>query len=153
MNDFANERVKQLLEKSKEIHNNKYDYSKVEYVNNKTKVCIICPIHGEFWQLLGNHSRGQGCPECGKIKCRESKFMGTEIFIQRSIEKHGNKYDYSKTEYLGWRKKSIIICPIHGEFLQTPNAHLRGDGCPKCSHSYKLNEEDVINRFKEVHRR
>ena len=113
MDNIDNERVKQLIEKSKLIHNNKYDYSKVEYINRNTKVCIICPIHGEFYQLLYNHSNGQGCPECGKIKCREKKFMGTDKFIKRSIEKHGDKYDYSKTEYIGWRKKVIIICKEH----------------------------------------
>ena len=49
-------------------HNNKYDYSKVEYVNSSTKVCIICPEHGEFWQTPHKHLSGQGCPKCGGKK-------------------------------------------------------------------------------------
>ena len=57
--------LEEFIEKAKEIHGDKYDYSKVEYINTKTKVCIICPEHGEFWQTPGSHLNGSGCPECG----------------------------------------------------------------------------------------
>ena len=58
--------TQEFIEKAKKIHNNKYDYSKVEYVNVKTKVCIICPEHGEFWQTPDSHINGKsGCPKCG----------------------------------------------------------------------------------------
>ena len=56
-----------FIKKAKTIHGNKYDYSKVKYVNNHTKVCIICPIHGEFWQTPMKHLIGRGCPKCGSI--------------------------------------------------------------------------------------
>ena len=59
--------TQQFIEKAKKIHGDKYDYSKVEYINSRTKVCIICPIHGEFWQTPDKHlNRKQGCNECAK---------------------------------------------------------------------------------------
>ena len=109
------------------VHGNKYDYSKVEYINSATKVCIICPEHGEFWQTPNCHLSGNGCPKCaGNLK--HSK----DDFIKRSIAVNGNKYDYSKVEYINSKTKVCIICPEHGEFWQTPDSHYTGQGCPKC---------------------
>lgn len=54
----------EFIEKARAKHGCKYDYSKVEYINNHTKVCIICPEHGEFWQTPNKHLSGQGCPKC-----------------------------------------------------------------------------------------
>ena len=115
-----------FINKAIKIHGNKYDYSKVEYKNATTKVCIICPEHGEFWQTPATHLKGSGCPKCvGKNKT-------TQSFIEHSNIVHNNKYDYSKVEYKGAFKKVCIICPEHGEFWQTPHSHLRGSGCAKC---------------------
>lgn len=117
-----------FINKANEIHNGKYDYSKVEYKNNSTKVCIICPEHGEFWQTPQKHlTRKQGCPYCSGNAKRT-----LESFIIDAQKTHNGKYDYSKSEYFGIHKPLIIICPEHGEFLQAPNEHLRGQGCPKC---------------------
>ena len=116
--------------KSKNIHGNKYDYSLVNYVNNKTKVKIICPIHGEFEQIPNGHLSGYGCSKCtNKFK------LNTTIFIEKSKNIHGDKYDYSLVNYINQRIKIKIICPIHGEFEQQPNKHLKGCGCKKCSES------------------
>ena len=60
--------TEEFIKRVREIHGDKYDYSKVKYVNNRTKICIICPIHGEFWQTPSQHLRGRGCIECGKTK-------------------------------------------------------------------------------------
>ena len=57
----------------------------------------------------------------------------TEEFIKRAKEIHGDKYDYSKTIYKNRRTKLIITCPKHGDFEQRPDAHLSGQGCPKCA--------------------
>lgn len=118
--------------KSKLIHGDKYNYSNVKYKNSTTKVCIICPEHGEFWQNPDIHLQGSGCPICAKMvkfnKCKKN-------FVKTCRSIHKNKYDYSKAEYNGWNEKVCIICPIHGEFWQTPNMHLRGNGCPKCKNS------------------
>lgn len=133
-----------FLEKAHEVHGDKYDYSKVEYVDTKTKVCIICPEHGEFWQTPGSHIKGTGCPKCyGRNKT-------TEEFIQEARKVHGDKYDYSKVEYTKARDKVCIICPKHGEFWQTPYSHLKGSGCPKCLGRNRTTE-DFIKKAREVH--
>ena len=142
----------EFIERAKQIHGDKYDYSRVEYTNDKTKVCIICPEHGEFWQKPNNHLNGKGCKKCGIIKRCLKRSKGKDAFIKDSIAIHGVKYDYSNVEYKNNSTKVCIICPEHGEFWQTPNAHLNGQGCPECSHSSKKYElYDWIKRAKEIH--
>lgn len=140
-----------FIEKAKEIHSNKYDYSKVHYINAHTKVCIVCPEHGEFWQTPENHLKGSGCPKCGKDKIKKIFSHTTEKFIEKAKEIHGDKYDYSKVKYNGNKVKVCIICPIHGEFLQTPNSHLNGNGCSKCAKCYHYTTEDFIDKAKQIH--
>ena len=120
---------KQFIEESYKIHGNKYDYSKVEYINNKTKVCIICPEHGEFWQSPNKHLQKHGCPFCA------GKYITNDDFIKKANKIHNNKYDYSKVNYVNNSTKVCIICPEHGEFWQTPDKHLQGEGCPICNNS------------------
>lgn len=127
-NTHKNEFLNAFIGKAAQIHNNRYDYSKVEYVDAKTKVCIICPEHGEFWQTPDAHLRGQECPLCSH---RSFKYLKDE-FIEKAKLIHGDKYDYSKVEYVNAKTKVCIICPEHGKFWQTPNAHLKGHGCKKC---------------------
>ena len=116
-----------FINEAKTIHGDKYDYSKVEYINSKTKVCIICPIHGEFWQTPQHHVlRQQGCPKCS------GRYKTTEQFIEEAKTIHGDKYNYNNTVYNGSHSKLKIICPIHGEFEQIAKDHLNGQGCPKC---------------------
>ena len=132
------------------VHGDKYNYSKVKYVNNYTKVCIICPKHSEFEQSPYQHLQGQGCPICSNEatceRCRHSK----EEFIKMAREVHGDKYDYSKVKYIGAHTKVCIICsePEHGEFWQTPNSHTKGRGCPKCKLSHL--ERSVMNYLDDV---
>jgi Zn finger protein HypA/HybF involved in hydrogenase expression len=119
------------IDKANLIHNNKYDYSKTIYINARTKVIIICPIHGEFEQLAGEHLRGKGCPKCVVSKQPLTK----DEFLIRVKEIHGDKYDYSKVDFTKSSDKSTIICPIHGKFQQRISSHLRGNSCPKCKSS------------------
>lgn len=129
--------TKTFIEKSKKIHGDKYDYSKVEYKNSHTKVCIICPEHGEFWQNPCDHLHGYGCPKCGIKKLWDKRGrLNTDEFVKRSTLIHNNKYNYSKVECINTRTKVCIICPKHGEFWQTPKSHLNGCGCPMCRNSY-----------------
>ena len=126
-----------FIENAKKIHGDKYDYSKVNYVNASTKVCIICPIHGEFWQRPDKHlSLKQGCPKCGHIRNAIKKRLGVNEFVSRAKKVHGDKYDYSKVEYINCATKVCIICPQHGEFWQAPYCHLNGNGCPTCNESH-----------------
>ena len=123
---------KEFIERAKMVHGDKYDYSKTEYVNAKTKVCIICPKHGEFWQLPHSHLSGSGCPICNRIKRSLES-----TFIENAKKVHGNKYDYSKVKYINKDTKVCIICPIHGEFWQRPHNHVHGkQGCPECGKKY-----------------
>ena len=133
-----------FIEKANIKHQHKYDYSKVDYVNNSTKVCIICPIHGEFWQTPGNHMSGQSCPKC----C--GRGYTKEEMVQRFKNVHGDKYDYSKVEFVRTDRKVCIICPIHGEFWQEPRLHLKGMGCRYCAGKDMTNDE-FIRRSQLVH--
>ena len=145
-----------FIEKARKVHGDKYDYSKVEYINSKTKVCIICPIHGEFWQVPSYHLSGNGCPECGIEKRNKHNSLNKTQFIEKARKVHGDKYDYSKVEYVNSSTKVCIICPEHGEFWQTPNSHLRGGGCSKCginrrTISQTSNIEMFIKKAREIH--
>jgi len=128
--------LNEFINKVTKIHGDKYDYSKVKYVNNKTKVCIICSEHGEFWQTPSGHLNGNGCIECAKIIQGDCRRSSTEQFISASINIHCNKYNYTKVEYTIAHNNVCIICPIHGEFWQAPTSHLVGHGCPHCYVDY-----------------
>jgi hypothetical protein len=127
--------VDKFITRSHTAHNHKYNYSLVEYKNNQTKVKIICPKHGEFDQRPAQHMVGMGCNKCKNEHIFDWKKKDTNTFISQSIKIHNKKYSYNKTEYEKSNKKVIITCPIHGEFLQTPNKHLSGCGCKRCSKS------------------
>ena len=143
--------IDDFVKKAKEIHGDRYDYSKVEYKNNRTKVCIICPEHGEFWQAPDGHLSGCGCPKCADLQRIKTRSSTTEEFIKKAREVHGDRYDYSKVDYTKASKKVCIICPEHGEFWQTANAHLCGAKCPKCVGGVRSNTDDFVKKAREVH--
>lgn len=140
----------EFIEKAIKVHGNKYDYSKVEYKTWNEKVCIICPIHGEFWQTPNDHLHGNGCSMCKLEKLRSAFSLGRDNFINRAILKFGNKYDYSKVDYVNGRTKVCIICPEHGEFWQTPETHLRSRGCPVCSKNIGYKPRKSFEDFKRI---
>lgn len=143
--------TEEFIRESNKIHSNKYDYSKTEYIGAHKKVCIICPIHGEFQQEPNMHIRGHGCPECGKEKKRLNKILTTEEFISKAKTIHLDRYDYSKVKYCGMFSKVCIICSEHGEFWQTPTSHLKSCGCQKCGGRFVYNTEDFINEAEKIH--
>ena len=130
-----------FIRKAKTIHGDKYDYSRVDYKNKYSKVTIGCREHGFFEQIASNHLSGNGCPQCSKHKfgIKDTK----EIFIEKATKKHGNKYDYSKVNYVQSKEKVEIICLKHGSFWQTPHDHLLGCGCPKCKRPESRLEEKM----------
>lgn len=139
--------TEEFIVKAKQIHGNVYDYSKTNYINRRTKVCIICKEHGEFWQLPNVHLRGSKCP-----KCSGCYLHTTEDFIKSAKRKHGDLYDYSKVVYVNSKCKVCIVCPEHGDFWQTPNDHLDGCCCPNCSSNHvQIDTAEFINRAKQVH--
>ena len=144
------DRRKKFIEKAIKRHGEKYDYSKVEYVGSQSKVCIICPEHGEFWQEPAAHVRGNGCPICANLKRGDTFRSNLDEFIKRAKKVHGDKYDYSLVKYVNAETKVCIICHEHGKFYITPQHHIIGQGCPKCA-GRGLSTEDIIKKFISVH--
>lgn len=124
--------IDEFIQKSNKIHNNFYNYNKVNYVNTTQKVIITCPIHGDFEQSPNHHMGGQGCLKCYRDKQKLIYLSNTQKFISKATLVHKDKYDYSKVNYVKAKIPVIIICRKHGEFLQTPDNHLQGKGCPHC---------------------
>ena len=133
-----------FIDKVRKIHNNKYDYSLIDYKNSSTKIKIICPIHGIFKQRPCSHLYGNGCPKCGgTLK------MTTIDFINKVNIIHNNRYNYEKTIYINNSIKVKINCEEHGEFEQTPNDHISGSGCPKCNQSKgELKIKRLLEKYK-----
>lgn len=147
-----------------------YDYSKVNYINARTKISLICPEHGEF-QISPNFifSKIRPCPKCSKMEVHKILIKKTtEQFIRDARKIHGDKYDYSLVDYNGTHEKVKIICPIHGVFEQVAKAHLKGNNCPRChishgeerilmwlnNHGYVVNQDYITQKhFKELGRR
>jgi hypothetical protein len=123
----------QFIQDAQKIHNDTYDYSNVNYKGHLINVKIVCKLHGEFYQTPKCHVRGHGCPKCRYMKSSEKLSKNHDKFIEEVNMIHDNKYDYSKTHYKKSSIKITIVCKEHGDFFQTPNAHLRGAGCSKCS--------------------
>lgn len=139
-----------FIEEAIKIHGDKYDYSKVVYIDIDTKVCIICPEHGEFWQSPYSHIRkGHGCQKCANKKIGEKRTHSREFIINQLSYAHNNFYDYSKFNYVNDKTKGEIICPVHGSFWQTPNNHKKGHGCSKCGNDKRVldKREENINKF------
>ena len=132
-------KLKNFIEKSNKIHNNFYNYEKVNYVDCKTKIEIICPIHGSFWQRPINHLKGYKCKKCA---CKKENKYDNNSFAEKCSKIHNGKYDYSQMNYINIKNPIEIICPVHGSFYQLAYVHLQGHGCKKC-----LSEENS-NRFK-----
>jgi hypothetical protein len=116
--------------RAKNVHGSFFNYSETVYINMHTKVKIIDPEYGEFWQTPMGHLQGQGHPSRGYIKMAEKRRKSIEDFIKEARNIHGNLYDYSKVEYTHCDKKVCIIDPEYGEFWQTPYQHLNSHGCP-----------------------
>ena len=112
------------------IHGNKYDYSLVNYINSKTNVKIICPIHGKMEISTAAHRKNTGCELCDRY----------EKFVKKANTKHGEKFDYSAVVYYNSTTQIKIICPKHGETLQYPPDHLRGPGCSECGKEIRIDK-------------
>ena len=142
----------EFIADARKVHGNRYDYSKVDYQGSSTKVCIICPAHGDFMQTPGCHLSGQGCPSCGGRKKRTR-----EEFIAQARLIHGDKYAYDKVDYKNDSTKIIVTCPIHGDFSITPDAHIHSkQGCKQCAIerraiNSRLSQDEFIRRAAEKH--
>lgn len=147
--------TREFILESIAAHGGRYDYTKTEYKTAKDKVTIVCKIHGEFLQNPGEHAKGANCPACmneSRAQQRSERMTGqtaynkgiktgkasahrttTEEFIRRAREVHGDRFDYSKTIYTARTANVVVICPVHGEFVQAAGNHLITKGCKLCS--------------------
>ena len=210
--------TEEFIKKAREVHGDKYDYSKVEYVNAQTKICIICKEHGEFLQRASHHTEGMGCPICANqsrsckqekilerlrsifgnrysydkviyknmktpitLVCHEKDSNGIEHgefsirpdnifssnqacpkcyddrrgrlqrkpfdkFVEEANSVHGGLYKYHKVNYVNGKTKVCIVCPVHGDFWQSPTNHLKGKGCPYCSGNAKKWDKETCEQ-------
>ncbi len=113
-----------FIKRSKSLYGDMFDYSGVVWVSSKDHVELRCKIHGVMYQTPAIHYI------CG---CRQCKYQ--KIFLERAKAKFGDYYDYSKVDYVKHNQKVIIICPVHGEFEQSPEMHISGNGCSRCTRS------------------
>lgn len=135
-----------FIVKARAVHGEKYDYSRVAYVNSQAEVEIICSIHGEFKQVAASHIRGHGCIQCQN----KNNSLGLAEFILKANAVHNDSYDYSTTVYVNARTKLSIRCPNHGEFSKRPRGHLQGQGCPKCGFMSRNEKHSIgLNKFLE----
>ncbi len=127
----STKKVDDFIARAKVVHGDFYDYSKAEYTTLKAKVCIICPIHGDFVQTPEKHIYAKTrCPACAG-----RPVITTEVFITRAKTVHEDRYDYTLTNYINDTTKVQIICKLHGVFMQAPGHHVhKKQGCPKCKH-------------------
>lgn len=137
--------VEDFIKRSKELHGDTYNYDQSNYVNNHTKVNIVCNSHGIFSQLPKDHLRGRGCPLCSSVS------KSTDEFIKQSMAVHGVRYGYELTKYVNKRTPVTMTCSIHGEFKQLPYVHVRGSGCQACGKVPRIDTLIFIDRCNEVH--
>ena len=145
-----NKTNEEFINEAKKIHDNRYDYSLVNYKLSTNKFKIICNLHGEFEQTPNNHLNGNGCPKCKGLIISDKKTKTTDEFINEAKIIHGDKYDYSLVNYIGCKNYIEIKCNEHGVFEQWPDSHLQGNGCPKCGLSYDKSENEVKEFIKSV---
>lgn len=145
-----------FIKKSKLVHGDRYDYSEVQYINSKTKVRIICKEHGSFEVSPSNHLKKRNCPKCGQIQRGNSRRFTKEDFVKEAKKVHGEFYNYNKVEYTNSQTHILITCPKHGDFITSPNNHLRGKKCREC-HFENLSEifsddtDSFIKKAVETH--
>lgn len=137
--------------RANKIHGDKFIYDKKSYCGIESVLNISCPIHGEFTQVGKTHLKSNGCPKCGNESTSNKLSLTIEEFVERAIEVHGDKFDYDKVVYSNNRTPVIITCREHGDFLQKPNYHLSGNGCPTCGGTKSLTTQYFIEKSNFIH--
>lgn len=149
--------TKQFIERANEKHNGKYDYSKTCYENAHTKVCITCPIHGDFMISPNSHLNGRGCRKCGIEKNRLPQ-QGFDVVVAKCKEIFGDKLDFEKAreQYINNHEKVTITCKKHGDFESQFRYLVRGHGCPICkketlADKFSYSNEEWISKATLIH--
>ena len=150
--------TEEFIAKAKAVHGDRYDYSKVKYVNNQTKICIVCKEHGEFWQVPYTHLNGHGCPKCAYKGDRKRHIYSQEEIIDKIRSLFGERYSFEKVAYKAMKVPIILVCHEkdengieHGEFSMRPvNIFSSHQECPKCSKENRIRlQRKPIEKFIE----
>lgn len=142
-----NTNLTKFIQQSQAVHGDYYDYSHVDLIGVKDKVEIICPKHGRFVQIATQHMSGRECHACAWAK----RTTTLEQFIEKCRTTHGNKYDYSNTNYINCHTKVDVMCPAHGVFSVDPVLHWRRTGCPSCNVNYSKGNQ-IIKHYLQEHK-
>lgn len=134
-------------EQLRNIHDNKYNYSKVIWNGTDNEITVICNVHGDFIIRAQDHKNGRGCQKCSKENKIQYNKHNTEIFITNATKKWGNTFDYSKVDYKDSNNKVIIICKKHGEIEIFPPNHI-AYGCGKCGNESNQRNIDLNEKCK-----
>jgi hypothetical protein len=148
--------TKLFIERARQIHGDKFDYSITDYEGALLKVKFVCNTCGEIIIMIAsNHinirsSKGKacGCYNCFKKMHPILQSSTNDEFITKSKATHGDIYDYSNTKYIHSQQKVEIICSKHGIFIQRPSDHLDGAGCKKCAIIKMIEKQRKTN---EIH--
>lgn len=142
-----NKGLEEFIMQSRSKFGDKFDYSKASYVNNKTKLILVCPIHGEFHISPDSHLKSlTGCKKCGNDLARKAVAKDKAHFLAKARKVHGDKYNYDNFEYVNWHTPGYVTCPVHGDFLVNACNHItNGSGCPKCVHQISKWEQEVYD--------
>lgn len=140
-----------FIEKANNVHNFKFDYSKLEYTNSTSKIIVICKKHGEFYPTANNHLQGSNCPKCRYEN--NVKFLGIkeEKFKEKIKNKNLNEKFLFLSDYVNYSQPIKIQCKKCKHIFHKPPKHIAKNGsCPKCSGYYKNNKE-LIEKFNKIH--
>ena len=144
------ERKENFIKKSILKYKDKFDYSKVNYINSISKVIIICKKHGEFFKTPSKHLWNKhSCPKCAIDEYSKAVKISKEEFINLASKVHDNKYSYEKISINKRTDSMEIFCKRHNKyFFQRLNVHLQGFcGCKECTKEQK--EENMHKIFKD----
>lgn len=133
-----------VVNRLKDIYEDNYAYNNINYVNNHTKLKLVCKEHGPFTKDFAHLLRGQGCPKCHKQNISKNHAKSFEDYKTEASKLHKGKYIYLN-DYVNSKSKITIICPKHGEFKQEAESHLQGHGCPICGNEISNAEEEIFN--------
>lgn len=142
--------TEEFIQKAKDVHGGRYDYSEVDYITAQIKVCIVCREHGRFYQTPNNHLWGKGCYKCA------GKGHDHEYYLGCCREKHGDKYVYNNIYHNKGEIWLDVHCKEHGDFSMRFRNHLRGTGCKHCgiearASKLRKSREQFIKDAKKVH--
>lgn len=125
----------EFIRKSREVHGDKYGYSKSIYIHADHPLIVTCPIHGDFTQIPRNHYNGSKCHKCTNEATRERCVKDVDKFKEDADKVHNKFFNYDKVVYINNKVPVIITCPDHGDFEARPDNHLYGTGCGRCNES------------------